>query len=150
MRKYSVSTGKIFWLVWLVSGSLWGHGVHGKITLNNPGLQATYADGSAMAECEYKVFGPESYLKFSGLTDHEGCLAFTPDRPGLWKMVVNDGMGHQLEETIQWIDNGGEPEKKNDRSFSFTRMFLGVSLIFNICCFLYIIRRTGADGHASV
>lgn len=62
-------------------------------------VKAYFADGEALAYTEYQVFSPADaripYQK--GRTDRAGYLAFVPDPPGKWRVVVTDPAGHGLD-----------------------------------------------------
>jgi len=62
-------------------------------------VKAYFADGEPLAYTEYQVFSPADhkipYQK--GRTDRAGYLAFVPDPPGKWRVVVTDSTGHGLD-----------------------------------------------------
>jgi nickel transport protein len=62
-------------------------------------VKAYFADGEALAYAEYQVFSPADrkipYQK--GRTDRAGYLAFVPDPPGKWRVVITDATGHGLD-----------------------------------------------------
>jgi nickel transport protein len=74
-------------------------------------VKAYFADGEALAYTEYQVFSPADrkipYQK--GRTDRAGYLAFVPDPPGKWRVVVTDSTGHGLD--IEVDAGGAEPGK---------------------------------------
>ena len=62
-------------------------------------VKAYFADGEVLAYTEYQVFSPADpkipYQK--GRTDRSGYLAFVPDAPGKWRVVITDASGHGLD-----------------------------------------------------
>jgi nickel transport protein len=62
-------------------------------------VKVYFADGEALAYSEYQVFSPTDakipYQK--GRTDRAGYLAFVPDPPGKWRVVITDATGHGLD-----------------------------------------------------
>jgi len=69
-------------------------------------VKAYFADGEALAYTEYQVFSPADrkipYQK--GRTDRAGYLAFVPEPPGKWRVVIADSTGHGLDVEV---DAGG-------------------------------------------
>lgn len=60
-------------------------------------VQAAYDDGEPMSYAEVEIRAAEEGSAFqTGRTDRNGMFLFLPDRPGKWRVTVNDGMGHQL------------------------------------------------------
>ncbi|MBU0973603.1 MAG: hypothetical protein KKC20_23390 [Proteobacteria bacterium] len=63
-------------------------------------VTAEYDDGEPLGYAVFEVYtlgGKELFQ--SGVTDPNGCFSFLPDTPGKWKILVKDGMGHQLSLT---------------------------------------------------
>ncbi len=79
--------------------SLSAHGVRHEVTAGGMVVAAAYDDGSPMAFCDVEVFAPgspdESFL--DGASDRNGYFAFVPDTNGVWRVAVDDGMGHRVE-----------------------------------------------------
>jgi nickel transport protein len=70
-------------------------------------VEAYFADGEALAYTEYQVFSPADpkIAHQKGRTDRAGYLAFVPDPPGKWRVVITDATGHGLD--IE-VDAGGQ------------------------------------------
>jgi nickel transport protein len=55
-----------------------------------------------MAFCDVAVFAPDDtetpYQE--GCSDRNGCFAFVPDTNGIWRVTVDDGMGHRMEARV--------------------------------------------------
>jgi nickel transport protein len=66
-------------------------------------VKAYFADGEVLAYTEYQVFSPaDAKIPFQkGRTDRAGYLAFVPDSPGKWRVVVTDATGHGLNVEVE-------------------------------------------------
>lgn len=125
------------------------HGVAYREFQVGTGIEATYDDGLPMSFCDVSVFSPtDSGTPYqSGETDPQGCLAFVPNTNGLWKVTVDDGMGHVMtaEVRVDPTRSGAPvPSHKLNRGL---RAMIGFSLIFGLFG-IYILARqaTGRDG----
>ena len=112
-------------------------------------LEFAYSDGELMSCCETKIYSPsDDKIAFQTMrTDELGRAAFTPDKTGEWRVIVNDNQGHRAEAKIN-IENLDNLENVNLNLNSqasaqeiYIRALLGVSLLFNIA--LLIKRRRG-------
>ncbi len=87
------------------------HGTYGQIkAVRGWMIQAFYDDGEAMSYTETRVFsGKDTAPAQTGRTDRNGRFLFYPDKPGIWKVVVEDEMGHAviLEKDIPSIETAG-------------------------------------------
>lgn len=125
-------------LMYVVPNAL-AHGVEHNFSQGATAITAAYDDGSPMAYCDVKVFTPgegkEPYQE--GSSDRNGCFAFLPDTNGIWRVTVDDGMGHLLDAGIEISSTGllseSESPQHKDR---LKGTVLGVSLIFG-CFGLY-------------
>jgi len=118
----------------------WAHGVRGKITSKTGILvEAEYDDGEPMSYAAVEVFILKTKLPFqTGRTDRNGKFLFLPDKPGDWKVVVNDEMGHRLA-LITNIDKNIDLSKKSEQTDKYAvslsrheRVLMGISIIFGI------------------
>ncbi|CCK81014.1 hypothetical protein [Desulfobacula toluolica] len=103
-----------------------------------------YSDKEPMRYSEVLIFSPENKeVEYqNGRTDQEGRFAFCPNKPGMWGIKVNDGMGHAVNTTITVnpLAVPGEKtpnvmqNKKNlfAESSMWLRIFFGLSLLLNI------------------
>ena len=125
-------------------------------------LEFSYSTGETMSYLEAKVFSPrdEKFAFQSGRTDEAGRFAFTPDAPGLWRLVVRDEEGHLAEAEIEVppeLLEGGETAASVETSAAVVsgsgaprgmrlalNAALGVSVIFNIAAFVSLRRRAKA------
>lgn len=135
-------------LALVTPGMVLAHGTGYRI--QKPGKAVTiecyYSDGTAMAYADTIVFSPEN-LKLehqNGRTDKNGRVAFFPDTPGTWRVIVNDGIGHKIQVQVQ-VEPGNAPPKIIDQgslgqSHALSTA-MGISLIFNLCAFIVLMRR---------
>lgn len=79
------------------------HGIKARQVEGGIGVVVTYDDGCPVSFSEAKVFAPgtEDKPALTGTTDRNGCFMFRPDTNGVWKVAVDDGMGHAVTATIQ-------------------------------------------------
>lgn len=136
------------------------HGVgYSESSLKPIALDFFYSTGELMNYLEAKVFSPEDekVAHQSGRTDAGGRFAFTPDKPGTWRVVVNDDDGHRAEATIEVTQEflaggpaeGAGPLVQEKKAAPegldlYLRAGLGVSLLFNIAAFVLLVRRRKA------
>ena len=134
----------------LFAGMALAHGVgYQESDLRPVALDFFYSTGELMSYLKAEVFSPsdDKIAYQSGRTDAGGRFAFVPDKPGKWRVVVNDDDGHRAEAEIdvtQEFMSGGAAggivqEKKADPVY--IRAGLGVSLLFNIAAFVLLFRR---------
>ena len=113
-------------------------------------LKAYFADGEVLAYAEYQVFSPADpkipYQK--GRTDRAGYLAFVPEPPGKWRVVVTDSTGHGLDIEVDTTSEGLARTAPSAAvsSWAFAvRPVLGVLLIavlFAVLVFIYRKRKS--------
>ena len=79
------------------------HGVgFREISLKSVPLEFFYSTGEKMSYCEAKIFSPKDskFAAQTSRTDEQGRISFIPDSIGEWRVIVNDGQGHQCEAKI--------------------------------------------------
>lgn len=122
-------------------------------------VRCYYASGDPMAYAKVLVYGPEDRdtEHQNGRTDRAGSFAFLPDRPGKWRVIVNDGQGHRLEAKVPVAPSpvpdgakvpGSGYEGDTGREGSTLKIvgaLCGVSLIFNFFFLVYSRRRDTAE-----
>ncbi|MBS3759252.1 MAG: carboxypeptidase regulatory-like domain-containing protein [Desulfobacterales bacterium] len=126
-------------ILMVYAGPALGHGVQGRITPQT-GMQvnASYDDGEPMAYAAVEVTHADEKLPFqTGRTDRNGCFVFLPDKPGDWRVVVNDGMGHQLSLTTQLdknleLNKESGPEKTYGALSRPEKALMGIAIIFGL------------------
>jgi len=126
-----------------------GHGVETETFAVGTGVKARYSDESPMAYCDVAIFAPDDAEQEyqTGITDRNGCFAFVPDTSGVWRVTVDDGMGHLATvevavDSLQATGTGGH--HADDRVSS---ALVGVSLIFGLFGIWALLRgsRRAAD-----
>lgn len=109
-------------------------------------VKVYFADGEVAAYREVQVFSPADaripYQK--GRTDRAGYVAFMPDVPGAWRVVLVDDTGHGLDVKVDVPAAGAaQPEGKSAAvsSWAFAlRPIIGASAIaaiFVVLLFAY-------------
>ena len=122
-----------------------GHGVEYEVFDVGTGIKATYSDGTPMAYCDVAVFAPDDDASEfqTGITDRNGSFAFVPDTSGVWRVTVDDGMGHMVTAEIS-LDSlqvvGTDARQSSDRLSS---VVVGVSVIFGLFGLYVLLRGTG-------
>ena len=97
------------------------------------------------------VYGPEDRAveHQNGRTDRAGRFAFLPDRPGVWLVKVDAGMGHQVAFEVEVGEQAAavaQPDQAGQgnalsRTELWIRAALGVSLLVNLGAFATWLRR---------
>lgn len=90
-------------IVTIAPSHVLAHGVQHGVSEGATVVTATYDDGSPMAFCDVTVLAPESDEECyqEGTSDRNGCFAFLPDTNGIWKVTVDDGLGHMVKARIE-------------------------------------------------
>ncbi len=136
------------------------HGVgYSESSLRPVALDFFYSTGELMSFLKAEVFSPsdDKAAYQSGRTDEEGRFAFIPNKPGKWRVVVNDDDGHRAEATVdvtqEFLAGGAaggvgslvqEKKAAPEGPELYLRAGLGVSLLFNIAAFVLLARRRKA------
>jgi len=101
-------------------------------------VTAEYDDGEPLGYAVFEVYYPGGKELFqSGVTDPNGCFSFLPDTPGKWKILVKDGMGHQVSLTADINDQQALKEKTAPgvgpgQLSKIQPIITGLSLIFGL------------------
>ncbi len=118
------------------------HGVSYEMVETSPAItfKSGFSSGDPIAYGEVLIYGPDNAeVEFqNGRTDRNGGFSFLPDKPGIWKVEVDGGLGHKL---IFDVDVAGSNKdgisahkKESPLQASITiKALLGISLIFNLC-----------------
>jgi hypothetical protein len=121
------------------------HGVQAERIAGGHGLRTTFDDGAPMAFAEVKIFAPaapdETWQE--GMTDLNGRFVFFPSQTGVWRMVVDDGMGHAVTREIE-IDDAGQAhvdEDHHDHHHTPSAIIAGLGLIFGVFGLWALFRR---------
>jgi nickel transport protein len=110
------------------------HGINHKPLKGGLGIEATYLDGSAMADCDVEIFSPEDKdTPFqTAQADKNGRIVFFPDKAGTWKVNVDDGMGHRLETTIKVDKEMNADETDKGQLQQWQKILMVLCLIFGL------------------
>lgn len=128
------------------SGSGLAHGTRGYVEKTDGfRIVAEYDDGEPMSYGDVEINSPNADVPFqTGRTDRNGCFLFQPDRQGLWKIEVKDGMGHRMALDLAVGTDGTVAEPITPPFFmaskSMTRplqIISGLCMIFGLSGFLY-------------
>jgi nickel transport protein len=100
-------------LLLFAATAAFGHGVEMETIEGGIGLSARYADGAPLAFAEVKVFAPGETDTFQeAQTDREGRFLFRPTTSGVWRVHIDDGMGHggefpiKIDHTLSSVSQG--------------------------------------------
>jgi nickel transport protein len=132
-------------LMLATSGAVWAHGVSSEILKKDAlVIVAEYDDGEPMSYCEVKIFFStgEGKQHQNGRTDRNGCFAFIPDRPGEWRITVEDGMGHAIDTSFSVNETFGvDKQERVARAPSrWQGIVSGLSVIFGLTGLFYYFR----------
>lgn len=118
-------------------------------------LEFAYSTGDVPAYAAIEVYGPDdAKVEFqNGRTDRLGRFAFVPDKPGLWRAVLSDNMGHRAEVPVNVGTPGAAASQSGavrpERPASVAlKALLGVSALLNLGVFLTWLKRRGKSGAA--
>jgi len=127
----------------LIPLDLFAHAVEYTILDKGVGVEARYADGMAMSFSATKVFSPDDPTKpfQEGATDKNGRFVFYPDKPGKWRIEVNDGMGHSLIADINVTDalTVACEDKHRPRRSIIETIIMGICIIFGITGIIFYL-----------
>jgi nickel transport protein len=100
-------------------------------------LTAAYAGGEPMSYAQAALFAPDdperAFLR--GRTDRLGRLAFQPPASGRWRVVMEDGLGHRLEESFDVQPDLAAPAGDSRPAAGLPvhlKALVGVSLVFGL------------------
>lgn len=119
-------------------------------------VHSQYGENEFCSYADVSIFGPKSDItEFqTGNADANGNFSFLPDRPGVWTIKVDDGLGHAKRASVEVDDsffsdqqkgiNSNAASGKTDRFAEKIPVYLkavfGLSLIFGITGILYWIK----------
>ena len=148
---------------WLSPPDLHAHGTGHRFLTNAKAIvvEAYYSSNEPMSYAETRVFSPEDQQTEyqNGRTDRNGRFAFYPDTIGLWRIEINDGMGHRIEASVE--GGGGLPDAFDPKEWPLSQntrpetpsravgALLGVSVIGNLFFGVYLWRRRTSGGLAT-
>lgn len=110
------------------------HGVHAHAIEGGHGVKAVFSDGTPMAFAPVTVYAPDraDELWQKGATDRQGQFLFLPDRPGVWRIHINDGLGHAVDREISVDDDGIAHVEHAHAHGGIWPALAGVGLLFGL------------------
>jgi nickel transport protein len=99
-------------------------------------VECRYAGTDPATYAAVEIFSPaDATSEFqNGRTDAQGRFSFVPDREGDWRFIVDDEIGHRVQETI----SVGDAEFVSSTSRSpWLTLLAGLGVIFGITGGLY-------------
>jgi nickel transport protein len=133
----------------VVNSPVYAHTINYDIQQKGIAVRIFYAADDPASYSQYEVYGPgDSEPHQTGRTDKNGFVAFVPDRPGIWKVKVLGESSHGFHGVTTEVK---VDETLNLKSFSrplaatYTKLIIGVSLIFGIFGLYSLIRSRKRD-----
>ena len=133
-------------LIVIVPAGVLGHGVDYEIDHGGVVISAWYEGMTPepMADASVEVFGPGDDTAFqTGRTDRQGRFAFFPNRPGKWKVVINDGAGHALTAKVSVGQDMVLETRVRSRISPWSRLATGTGVIFGVFGLVFLVWRRG-------
>jgi len=139
--RYKIKSKNTLWggaaaflgLLALLPVQIEAHGVEGRIESGGVVVAASYQGGEVMSHARVTVQAPDSGKTYQkGNTDRNGRFAFAPDKPGTWRLVIADDMGHRLDFPVVVEANHLGVKTSQPAASSLgtaVKAFFGVSLI---------------------
>lgn len=110
-------------------------------------VRFAYSDDKAPEFAAVRVLGADGQEFQNGRTDARGRFAFVPDAPGLWRIIITDGMGHKTEHPVEVgpADAPAVTPPADDAPAASLplRAGLGLSLLANLALLIALLRRRG-------
>ncbi len=125
------------WIVALAacaSGPVFAHAVDHRVETGEAVLISLSAGPEQpLADAPYRVFGPEPGAAFaSGRTDRHGTLAWRPDRPGTWRVIVSAADGHGASIRVEVDDELAAVAAGDTRPSRWLMLPAGVGYILGL------------------
>lgn len=138
--------GMTIWLI--LAGTCPGHGTRATIETSSRVVVAAYDDQSPMDGCDVNVYSPadREVPWQTGSTDPNGRFAFCPDTQGVWRVVVDDGMGHIVNLQVDQHAEGIAPARvvAHHHLSRGLGLCVGVVIIFGLFGLVRLIKARGA------
>ncbi len=131
-----------FFLIFPCAHNVRAHGVEYDIIESKAiSIRAGYDDGEPMNYAEVKIFSPfDATIEYqNGRTDKNGCFSFLPDKSGVWKIVIDDGMGHGVVTEIP-VKDGIKIDSVHHGYPRWLKLVTGISIIFGLNGIYFYIR----------
>jgi nickel transport protein len=131
----------------LYSSFCTAHDVQVAVELSSPTVitKSSYSGSEAMSYAAVLVFSPQdSKTEYqNGRSDAAGVFSFVPDRPGKWRFVIDDEMGHRVEKDIDVTAEFLKGSVKSGVSESlpaYWKILIGVSIIIGCTGILFWVK----------
>ncbi|MCK4539431.1 MAG: hypothetical protein KAV42_11600 [Candidatus Krumholzibacteria bacterium] len=126
-----------------IPGAVMAHGTECRVVQDGLMIEASYDDGSPMSYCDVSVFRPGSpdSAFVTGTTSEDGRFSFVARAEGMWKIEVDDGMGHLAVMDVEVGPEGATGGQPSARQGRILETVTGVSVIFGLLGLYYIFRR---------
>ncbi|MBU4459259.1 MAG: hypothetical protein KJ579_01725 [Verrucomicrobia bacterium] len=119
---------------WLAAAtSAQGHGLTTAPAAGGMGVVAAYDDGSPVPYADARLFAPGQDGKpvLTGTTDRNGCFMFRPDTAGVWRISIDDGMGHAVSADV--VSGGAfSAAAVSSRMPKTQGVLIGLAVIFSV------------------
>ncbi len=106
-------------ILFFCSANLWAHALNLDFEVKHPFviIEAGFSKNNMVANANVEVLSPETEEVFQkGRTDSYGRFIFMPDMHGLWKVKVDDNMGHRREGQLEISTSFFEDNYKKEDS----------------------------------
>lgn len=130
-RRVAISGLAAAWFA--VATAAQGHGLSTTPAAGGMGVVATYDDGSPVPYADARLFAPGRDGKpvLTGTTDRNGCFMFRPDTTGVWRISIDDGMGHAVSAEVA-SDGASAPAVPPSRMTKAQGILTGLAVIFGL------------------
>ncbi|MCW5963329.1 MAG: hypothetical protein KIT83_04760 [Bryobacterales bacterium] len=129
-------------LVMLTTSPVTAHDLQTKVRQQPPFVvvEATYDGEEAACFLAVRVLAPEERQPAAdafqtGRTDRDGRFVFLPNRPGLWKVSVDDEMGHRATQEVTVTNAPAPPTSPAEGTGGRTnsdKLLVGLSVLFGV------------------
>ncbi len=132
------------WILIILTPALFAHDLQTKLRQDGRFilLEASYEGEDAASYLAVRVHAPDDGQTAAdafqtGRTDRSGRFVFLPSRPGLWKITVDDEMGHRVSQEITVADAASPSTTTNADQDAGGRtnsdkLVIGLSVLFGI------------------
>jgi nickel transport protein len=107
-------------------------------------VELFFADGNEFSFEGYEVYRAGEEVPFQvGRTDAHGRLAFLPDAAGTWRVKIFSEDGHGADISLSTGAQGGVEGADRPLFERYSRLVVGVSILFGIFGLLNLFTRRG-------
>jgi len=122
-----------------ITGLGLAHGVAYQVSTDSSIIiKVEYDDGDAMSYADVLIYSPDDKkVEYqNGRTDKNGVFAFVPDKPGVWKVEVDDGMGHGLVTEVT-VEKGMSVDVEHHGHSQKDNIIAALGIIIGVAGFLF-------------